>query len=385
MTRKILITTITSIALVLVASLVVSTVTGPDRAPLSPAKPSTDEPVSADKPAVPLVAKAKRGVYVVTANGSGYKASPKRGGGRTYQGSLKSVLQRAASFLESKGGGKIKFTAGTFDFGSEYFQGVKVRGITFAGAGMSKTMIRNSSSADEDTEPFNFTGAFRVQVKNLAVSAGGPDRTTSDALDFDKGSRIKVIRVKVVNSRSRGIVFDGKDAGARATRNRVSGCIVKGVASHGIELLATSKTTVENCTITNVGRDGIAVTKASPTAAQSNKKSTGNLIRNNRIDQAGEHGILVLSSDNNRISDNHITNSGNKAASKDGIRIDSTDGVSCDDNVVTDNQATDTQKPKTQNYGLNIANKQCHRTQVSGNQFAGNLSGAMQDKGTGTK
>lgn len=391
MTRKILIAAITSIAVVLVASLAISMATGPAPTAQAPDKSASDEsthsPDSPDpaEPQPALLPVAKRGVYVVSHSGSGYKATPKRGGGSTYQGSLKSVLQRSASRLQSDGGGKIKFTKGTFDFGSDYYLGVDVRGITFAGSGMNRTMIKNSSSAEDDTEPFNFSGAYKVRVKNLAVSAGGPDRTTSDALDFDKGSRVVVVKVKVVNSRSRGIVFDGKDAGAQATRNRVRNCVIRGVPSHGIELLAASKTTVTGCTITNTGRDGIALTKASPTAPQANKKPTGNLIENNRIDQAGEHGILVLSGDNNRIVDNYITNSSDEVASRDGIRVDSTDGISCDDNVVSGNRATDNQKPKTQKYGLNIADPRCHRTVVKGNDFAGNLTAPMQDLGTGTK
>ncbi len=388
MTRKILIAAITSIAVVLVASLAISTATGPQSTPKVPDKSAADESThspDSPEPQPALLPAAKRGVYVVSHSGSGYKATPKRGGGSTYRGSLKSVLQRTASRLQSNGGGKIKFTKGTFDFGSDYYLGVGVRGITFAGSGMNRTMIKNSSSAEADTEPFNFNGAYRVRIKNLAVSAGGPDRTTSDALDFDKGSRVVVVKVKVVNSRSRGIVFDGKDAGAQATRNRVRNCVIRGVPSHGIELLAASKTTVTGCTITNTGRDGIALTKASPTAPQANKKSTGNLIENNRIDQSGEHGILVLSGDNNRIVDNYVTNSSDEVASRDGIRVDSTDGISCDDNVVSGNRATDNQKPKTQKYGLNIADPRCHRTVVKGNDFAGNLTAPMQDLGTGTK
>ncbi len=330
-----------------------------------------------------VAAAKKKRVYVVTRKGANYKADV-RGKGRTFRGTLKYVMQRAAAKLQRKGGGKIRFTAGTFNFGNAAYVGDNVRGITFAGAGMQKTIIRNSSDDARDTEPFNFHGAQLVRIRNLTVSAGGAPRTTSDALDFDKGSRVTIKDVKVNQSRGRGIVFDGKDTGAVSTNNQILGCVIRNIPSHGIELLAVSNTTIEDCTITNAGRSGIVVAKSSPTASQPNKKSIKNFIRRNRIHQSGEHGVLVLSSDDNRVIANRITNSSDDSTRKDGIRVDSADNVTCDDNVVTRNTAVDTQKTRTQTYGVNIASPRCHRTVLSGNTLARNLIGRLNNDGTNT-
>lgn len=125
--------------------------------------------------------------------------------------------------------------------------------------------------------------------------------------------------------------------------------------------------------------------KSSSVADQPNKESNDNLISSNVIDEAGQDGVNVGSSDRNQILGNTITNTADVIAGRDGIRISSADSVSCDDNVVAGNTATDTQATKTQRYGLNIASSLCHRTVVGpGNNFAGNLTGDIRDLGTGT-
>lgn len=324
-------------------------------------------------------------VYVVKKTAKGYRAVP-RSQGKTYRGTLKTVLQATAAFLDRKGGGKIRFTAGTFDFGGQYFLGKGTTDVAFVGAGMRKTLIKNFSNAAADTEPFNFFSAFGVKVRDLSVAAGGSTRTTSDALDFDRGNDVVVARVRVVDSRGRGIVFDGKDSAATSLRNRITGCVIRHTTGHGIELLASSRNVVERCRIRNVGGSGIMVKKSTPSAVQPNKKSSRNLIRYNRITDAGENGIIVISGNNNRIIRNRVYNSADEVANHDGIRIDEADGVSCDDNKVSYNIASDNQKPKTQRYGLNISSRYCHRTVVGpGNKFKGNLRGRIHDEGTATK
>ena len=88
----------------------------------------------------------------------------------------------------------------------------------------------------------------------------------------------------------------------------------------------------------------------------------------------------------NQIVNNTITNSSDVVTSRDGIRISSVvSGLTCNDNIVSGNTATDNQTSKTQAYGLNIANALCNRTVVGpGNNFAGNRLGAIRDIGTGT-
>jgi parallel beta-helix repeat protein len=321
--------------------------------------------------------------FTVSPSGAGYTAVSDAG--TVYSGSVKFVVERAVADLGPVGGGTINFTAGTFNQGTERFELVEVHDIVFAGAGMDQTTLTNSTSASADTEPFDFKGAYGVTIRDMTISAGGPPRTTSDAIDFDRGNDSVVERVKITNSRGRGIVFDGKNAGWTSVRNVVRDCIITGVPGDGIELLASSQNTIQGCTIQNTGLHGIQVTKSSTVAAQPNKKSSDNVITGNTIDNAGQDGINVNSSDRNQILNNTITNSSNISSGRDGIRISSADSITCNDNAVSGNTATDNQAVKTQRYGLNIGSSLCNRTVAGpGNNFIGNLTGPIRNLGTGT-
>jgi parallel beta-helix repeat protein len=331
---------------------------------------------------VHLTAPSTTHSFVVSRNGASYVAASSD---RTFTGSLKGVVESAVAQLQAAGGGTVSFDAGDFDLGSDYFKFSDIVEITFQGAGMGQTIIHNNTSAAADTEPFNFSGADHVVVRDLTVNAGGAPRTTSDALDFDRGNHVLVERVEVTGSRARGIIFDGKNDSWTADYNTVRDCVITGVPGQGIELLASSHNLVEGCVITNAGRHGIEVGKASTIADQANKQSNDNTIRNNTVDRSGENGIYVNSGSRNTIVGNRVTNSAQAVASRDGIRISASDGIVCDDNVVDGNTATDTQSTKTQAWGLRIASAECHRTVVGGtNVFSGNAAGPVLDQGTGT-
>jgi parallel beta-helix repeat protein len=280
----------------------------------------------------------------------------------------------------------VKFTSGKFDLGSEYFVLVDVENIEFVGAGVDATVIRNSSDAAADTEPFSFTRAEGIKIRNMTVSAGGTTRTTSDAIDFDAGNNSLVENVNIPASRARGIVFDGKDAGASAEGNTVRNCRITGIPGAGVEFLASSRNTVTGCEITKVGGTGIYAHESSDTAPQPDKKSSDNKIEANTIQDAGYDGVYISNGDRNQIVNNTITNSSAIGGSRDGIRISSVvDDLTCDDNIVSSNNATDNRTPKRQAYGLNIASSLCNRTVVgSGNNFAGNRLGDIHEIGTGT-
>jgi parallel beta-helix repeat protein len=337
-----------------------------------------------NKPQLISPAPAAPSHYLISRVGSTYTAVS-ASTGTTYSGTLKSVGERAVADLNAHSGGTVQFTAGTFDFGAEFFKFDNVADIDFVGTGMSATIVQNVTSAAADTEPFNFTGADRITIRDLTVSAGGALRPTSDALDFDRGNDVVVERVKVSASRGRGIVFDGKNSTWTAVRNTVRDCVINGVPSDGIELLASSQNRIEGCTITNTGGHGIQLVKSSPSADQPNKKSSNNVVTGNTIDQAGQDGIDLHGGDRNQIIGNTVTNSSDDTTGRDGIRITSGDSITCDDNMVSGNTATDNQATKTQKYGLNIASSLCNRTTVGpGNNFAGNLTGPIRDAGTGT-
>jgi parallel beta-helix repeat protein len=326
--------------------------------------------------------------YVVTREGNTYRATA-QGAGSTYTGTLKRVMESAARDLNSAGGGTLTFATGVFDFGSEFFKGENLANITFHGQGMDVTVVQNNSSASADTEPFNMGTATRITVRDMTVIAGGPFRSTSDALDFDGGNEVVIERLKISGSRGRGIVFDGKDIvggfARSADRNTVRNCVISGIQSDGIELLASRDNRIEGCTITNVGGHGIQITKSSTSADQPNKKSNGNVLTGNSVDNAGQDGINLSSGDRNEIRGNTVLNSSDDTSGRDGIRLSSSDSVNCDDNVVSDNSSGDNQATHTQRYGLNISSSRCNRTVVWQNTFFGNVSGGINDQGTATR
>lgn len=322
--------------------------------------------------------------FTVSPVSGGYRAvAPETG--QTFTGTLKFVGESAVAVLEKNGGGLVQFTAGDFDFGPQYFKfEYALHNITFQGAGIDQTVIRNWTDVAADTEPFNFRGTYGVTVRDLTVSAGGPTRLTSDALDFDNGNDSVVEDVKITDSRARGIVFDGKNDDWSSARNVVRRVIITGADSHGIQFLASTDNLVEYCQIYGAAGHGIQVVKSSTVADQPNKKASRNILRYNVIDQAGQDGIDILSSDDTQVIGNSVTNSSDDVSGRDGIRVTVADGVTAERTLVSGNTATDNQATKTQKYGLNLASSSVIGTVVSGNDFAGNLIAPIRDLGSGT-
>jgi parallel beta-helix repeat protein len=326
--------------------------------------------------------------FVVSKTGSTYKSvSPSKG--TTYTGNLKFVVESAVRDLNGSGGGDIVFTAGLFDLGTDPLQNRfslhDISDIKFLGQGMDATVIQNYSTDPKDSEPFDMHGANRIVIRDMTVNAGGTDESTSDAIDFDGGNDVLIERVKIADSRGRGIVFDGKDAPGgvprHANRNVVRDCVVLGVPRHGIELLASNNNRIEGCTISSVVEDGILINMATSNAGQPNKHSNDNVLVGNTIEAAGEEGIEIFSSDRNTVEGNTIKNPG-----RDGVRLTAPNQVtglepySCDDNRVRNTTVTDNQRTRVQ-YGLNIQKPLCKRTVVGPN----NKVDPINDKGTSTQ
>jgi len=279
----------------------------------------------------------------------------------------------------------IRFAAGDFDLGAEFFRLVSIANITFEGQGMDATVIHNLSSAAADTEPFNFETATNVVLRDMTIAANGPARSTSDTIDFDNGSLSTIERVKITASRARAIVFDGKNGTWNSHGNVVRDCVISNVPTIGIQFLASTDNRVEGCSISGTGTYGIQMVKSSSVADQPNKKANDNVITGNTILNAGQDGIFITSSDRNKITDNTVKNSSDDVAGRDGIKIGVSDSITANDNVIAGNTATDDQAVKTQRYGLHISSPLANRTVVGpGNTFTGNLSGAIRDVGTGT-
>ncbi len=312
--------------------------------------------------------------YLVTSSGGVYTAQSQTNG-TTFTGTLKFAVESAVDDLGVYGGGTVNFAAGTFDFGTDHFEFYDVHDIVFQGAGMDATTIQNSTDAATDTEPFDCSNCDRLTIRDMTVRAGGAARTTSDALDFDRGDGMLIERVKVTLSRARGIVFDGKDAGATADGNVVRDCVIDGIPGDGVELLAAGSNLVEGCTISNVGRHGIQATKASTVADQPNKKANNNTIRNNTVSGAALDGVNVTSSDDNLIVGNNISGSG-----QNGVRISSSDSITCDSNTADGNAVSG-----SASYGVNITSSLCHDNVVcTNNTFSSNVRGDIHDLGSNT-
>jgi parallel beta-helix repeat protein len=321
--------------------------------------------------------------FVVSKPGLNYEA---KSSNQTYTGTVKTVVEAAVDDIKAAGSGTVTFQAGIFDLGPDWFRLENMTDITIEGQGMDVTTIQNYTTEEHDREPFNTQGATRVVIRDLTVVAGGPPRTTSDAIDFDRGNYNLVERVKITASRGKGIIFDGKDSNWTSVGNIVRNCEISGTNNDGIQFLASSNNRVEGCFIHDTVEDGIEVRKSqNDPLIQANKKSNDNVIIGNTIDNAGQNGIRIHSSDRNLISGNYITNSSDNFANFDGIRIASGDSITCDDNRVEGNTATDNQATKTQAYGLNIDSSLCNRTFVGTNNFAGNKTGAIRDVGTNTQ
>lgn len=326
--------------------------------------------------------------YLLTRDGATYRATPE-GAGTPYVGTLKQVMESAARDLNAAGGGTMTFASGMFDLGSDKFIGTNLRNIAFQGQGIDVTVLQNVSNSSTDTEPFDMHDSNRITIRDMTVIAGGPFKSSSDAIDFDGGNDVLIERLKIAGSRGRGIVFDGKDLRGSiprtADRNFVRDCVITDVPSDGIEFLASSDNHVAGCTITNVGGHGIQITKASSSANQPNKKSSNNTVSGNSIENSGQDGINVTSGDGNEILENTVLNSSDDVSNKDGVRIGSSNSITCDNNVVAENTLGDNQATPTQRYGLNIASSLCNRTVVGENVFFGNRLGAILDRGTATQ
>ena len=254
-----------------------------------------------------LVVTTVGGLTVVSRSGNTYLADSQSGGSDYSGPQLKVVVENAMDDLDEVGGGLLSFQPGTFDLGADHLQLTSISNVTFDGQGIDVTNVVNNTNVLQDTEPFSSLASDHITIRNMTISAGGSLRETSDAVDFDGGDFVLIDRVKINASRARGIVFDGKDAGADAIGNAVRHCTILGVPSEGVELLAASFSRVEGCTITNTGGHGVQVTKSSPIASQPNKKSTTTFVAANTIQGAEEDGVQVLGSARNQVLGNSIS------------------------------------------------------------------------------
>ncbi len=334
-------------------------------------------------------ARSSANSYTVYVSGGTYYAVSNYGGTNYSNATLTTLIESVVADLNTLGGGSVFFQAGTFDMGTGNFTCNAQHDIEFAGQGIDATFIQNSSDAAADTEPLSFTNCKRWTIRDMTVSAGGTARSSSDAIDVDQGDDFLIERVKITDSRSRGIVFDGKDLTGTGTadRNIIRNNIItsSSIDGDGIELLASSRNIITGNKIYDIGGHGIQLNKSSATASQANKPSQYNTVIGNDIYNVGQDGININSSSNNMVTGNSILNSANVTASRDGVRIQVSDAIACSFNIVNGNTITDDQGTDTQRYGVNISDTECSYNTVANNYIEGNLTGNINDSGTQTQ
>jgi hypothetical protein len=334
-------------------------------------------------------ARSSANSYTVYVSGGTYYAVSNYGGTNYSNATLTTLIESVVSDLNALGGGSVFFQHGTFDMGTGNFTCNAQHDIELAGQGIDATFIQNSSDAASDTEPLSFTNCKRWTIRDMTVIAGGTARSSSDAIDADQGDEFLIERVKITDSRARGIVIDGKDTTGTGTadRNIIRDNIITGssVDGDGIELLASSRNLVTGNKIYDIGGHGIQLNKSSATASQANKPSQYNTVTGNDIYNVGQDGININSSSNNIVSSNNVVNSANVTASRDGVRIQVSDAIACSFNIINGNTVTDDQGTATQRYGINISDAECSYNTIANNYIEENLTADINDSGTQTQ
>lgn len=331
-------------------------------------------------------------IYFIRNNAGTYEAWQDNEAAPIYSGTdLVTNVLNSIEAAHPTGKFAVLFGVGSFDMGTGSWTLNTMADVLLAGSGIGSTHVFNNSSAASDTEVFSITNCDRITVRDMDVTAGGGERSTSDALDFDNSDNTLVERVRVLGSRASGIVFDGKDAGAQAIGNIVRDCVITntlGTVGHGIKLLAADRTSITGCHIHDTVGAGISIQKASATAGRPNAQSRYNVVSGNRIHNCGRDGVEIISSSYNVVTGNSILNSADDTASRDGVRINSQDSIQCDGNIITGNICGDDQGTATQRYGVNIGPAsagQAIGTVVSNNTFFTNLTGAINRGGTNSR
>lgn len=258
-------------------------------------------------------------IYSLDGNPTGiYRAIARDGTAVETSGAdaLKSLLD-----VIKASGVHIALAEGTFDLGTwtttgQKFNFVDLNDWTLSGSGMDKTVLQNSSDLADDTEPVNCTRCNRVTIRDLTVNAGGSDRGSSDALDFDDGDNIVIERVKVTGSRGSGIAFDGKDSGADSSGHTIRDCIIDGAGHEGILFWAVTDSLVDNVSIRNCGGGATAAAGGIKLNRHSGGHCHRNTIRGGVIESNTGDGIMLYAGSDNVVDGTVVQNN-----TADGILI----------------------------------------------------------------
>jgi hypothetical protein len=254
--------------------------------------------------------------------------------------------------------------------------------LRFSGDGMSgpnRTILANSSTIANDTEPLSFTNCDNVIIEHMEVTAAGSSNTTSDGLDFDDVDHAYIHHVNITDARARALIFDGKDSGAQATSNVVEDVIAttsQTTQGDVFELLGAKQNVFRRIWAYSGGERGIQLNQGGASVtSDDNVIEDSNIIRNN------EDGIEILSGNSNIVRRNIIEGNDQDQASHDGVEVSG--GLGADNNAILNNWITDTQGTKTQQHGVDLTSD-ADATLVYGNMYGGNQTGTVNNNGTNT-
>jgi parallel beta-helix repeat protein len=314
-------------------------------------------------------------------------------------------IQSAINSLPA-GGGAVYIREGTYTVSSSI---TVPSNVALIGAGAATTIyLANGANTDVITA----NGAQNVLIANLKINGNKANQTTtSRGIKFVNVENSKISGCWVEGGYDGGIHLEGSryntitgnTAGLNSgygiylynsSNNTVMGNICKSNGGYGIDLYKSSNNTVMGNTCESNIYHGIALFADSNnnTITGNTCESNGeygiqvlsgsryNTVTGNTCESNGGHGISISDSHSNVVTGNvALNNSQSIAGFYDGINL-----YLADYNVITSNRCTDNQGVKTQRYGVNISNAACDKNLVVANVLIGNLTGSLNDAGTGT-
>ena len=235
--------------------------------------------------------------------------------------------------------------------GSDTSFGGSSKGIYVAGtpgSGISNIRVHDGTIAGF-LNSVSFTSVHSSQIQSLRCSQSGNDSLTIE------GNNITVSQCSVYNAGNNGIVIQA--FAGESHSNSIANCTIQGTNSHGI-LLDTRRgkshgNTIRQCLIYKASSIGIYLNSSDSGACD------GNTITHNTIRESGSYGI--------RLNGNGGTNKGN-ALLHNTISNSQTNGVWLNDtqnNRIEQNHVTDTKPRNSDNKSWGI--------ETSGTSSSGNI------------
>ncbi len=290
--------------------------------------------------------------------------------------------------INAAGGGLVFVPAGTYIAESTI---VLTDNTTLVGIGTGSVIkAKNGLNANLISANPSAANTYFVRLKNLRIDGNKANNTSGYAVHMFRAHTWLVEELHIQNGADRDINVEGDATGfslnnmIRNSRiegakgitisignyspnNMLSDSIIGGSDTSDVLNLQNDELLVHGCHIHSAAQNGVYI----------NSKNL--LFENNIIESSGNHGLFLDSNAiGSRVIGNLIFNNGLTVASRDGIRVKTTDAV------IMGNRAFDRQGTMTQDYGINLEATST-RNLVIGNhaRASENQTGGILDSGTG--